>query len=149
LSHLGEIDALLIEHACTRLVHEFAEALDTQQFEQLRELFTPDATFYRPAEPDVAIRGIDAIIGSYRTRLQGYRSLHLCTNVLIRATSSDSASGTTRILFKAGPVTPETPPGAGIEPTLEVLGGFEDRFVLTDRGWRFSERRGRLHFQSS
>jgi hypothetical protein len=147
VSHLGEIDALLIERACERLVHEFAEVLDTQQFERLRELFTPDATFYRPAEPDVAIRGVDAIIGSYRSRLQGYRSQHLCTNVLIRVTSDDSASGTLRIFFEAGPA--DTPEGAGVEPTLEVLGGFEDRFVRTDRGWRFSERRGRLFFQSS
>ena len=147
MSHLGEIDALLIERACERLVHEFAEALDTRQFEQLRDLFAPDATFYRPAEPDVMIRGVDAIIDSYRSRLQGYRSQHLCTNVLIRATSTDSASGTLRIFFKAGPA--DTPVGPGIQPTLEVLGGFEDRFVRTDHGWRFSERRGRLYFQSS
>ena len=147
MSHLGEIDALLIERACERLVHRFAEALDTRQFEQLRDLFAPDATFYRPAEPDVAIHGVDAIIDSYRSRLQGYRSQHLCTNVLIRATSSDSASGTLRIFFKAGPA--DTPVGPGIQPTLEVLGGFEDRFVRTDHGWRFSERRGRLYFQSS
>ena len=147
MSHLGEIDALLIERECERLVHEFAAALDMRQFEGLRDLFTPDATFYRPAEPDVAIRGIDAIIDSYRSRLQGYRSQHLCTNVLIRATSNDSAAGTLRIFFKAGPA--DTPEGPGVEPTLEVLGGFEDRFVRTDRGWRFSERRGRLYFQSS
>jgi len=147
VTHLGEIDALLIERACERLVHEFAEALDTRQFERLRDLFAPDATFYRPAEPDVVIRGVDEIIDSYRSRLQGYRSQHLCTNVLIRATSTDSASGTLRIFFKAGPA--DTPVGPGVQPTLEVLGGFEDRFARTDHGWRFSERRGRLYFQSS
>jgi hypothetical protein len=146
VSHLGEIDALVIERACERLAHEFAEALDAQRFERLHELFTPDATFYRPAEPDVPIRGVDAIIDSYRSRLQGYRSQHLCTNVLIHATSTDSASGTLRILFKASRA--DAPAGPGIAPTLEVIGGFEDRFVRTDRGWRFSERRGRLYFQS-
>ena len=147
MSHLGEIDALLIERACERLVYEFADALDSRQFERLRELFTDDATFYRPAEPDVAIRGIDAIIGSYRSRLQGYRSQHLCTNVLITATSNDAASGTLRIFFKAAPA--EATEGPDVAPTLEVLGGFEDRFTRTDRGWRFSERRGRLYFQFS
>jgi hypothetical protein len=143
----AEIETSLIERSCERLVQEFAEALDTQQFDRLRELFVPDATFYRPAEPQVAIHGVDAVIESYRTRLAGYRSQHLCTNVLVRVTSSTTATGTTRILFFAGPEAPGTPPEAGVRITLQIVGGFHDQFERTAQGWRFRERRGRLYLQ--
>ena len=148
-SNPTDLEVLLIERACERLIHEFAEAIDTQRFDRLNELFTAEATFYRPAEPTVAIRGVGAIIDSYKQRLRGYRSQHLCTNVLVRVTSPDAATGVSRICFQAGPVAPEAAPEAGVKATLQIIGGFEDRFVRTPQGWRFSERRGRLYLEPS
>ncbi len=134
-----------IEHACQRLVIEFADAVDAQDYERLRELFAPDATFARPTDPDTVIRGIDSIIAAYAGRPPNRLTQHLCTNIRVTADSNDSAHGTCRVLlFLADASVPETP-GKGRKATAgQLLGVFTDRFRRTEAGWRIIERRGRL-----
>ncbi len=134
-----------IEHACQRLVIEFADAVDAQDYERLREIFAPDATFARPTEPDTVIRGIDSIIAAYTARPRNRLTQHLCSNIRVTADSKDSANGTCRVLlFLAEASEPETP-GKGRKATPgQLLGEFTDRFRRTEAGWRIVERRGRL-----
>ena len=83
-----------IERACQRLVIEFAEAVDAQDYERLRAVFAPDATFARPTDPDTVIRGIDSIIAAYAARPRNRLTQHLCTNIRVTAESNDAARGT-------------------------------------------------------
>lgn len=135
-----------IEIDCTRLVLRFTDIVDAGRYEELAELFAPDGVFYRPAEPDKPITGVDAIIDSYRKRQSPNVSAHLLTNVLITAESVSTASGSTRILFFAAPRDAASEPGKGRKATVQLVGRYTDRFVRTAEGWRFAERRGEMLF---
>ena len=134
-----------IEGACQRLVIEFAEAVDAQDYERLREVFAPDATFARPTDPEAIIRGIDSIIAAYAGRPPNRLTQHLCTNIHITADSNDSARGTCRVLLFLADASDPDAPGKGRKAALgQLLGVFTDRFHRTEHGWRITERRGRL-----
>jgi ketosteroid isomerase-like protein len=134
-----------IERACQRLVIEFAEAIDAQDYERLREVFAPDATFARPTEPDTVIRGIDSIIAAYAARPRNRLTQHLCTNIRVTAESDDAARGTCVVLLFLGDASEPDRPGKGRRAApSQLLGTFADRFQRTEDGWRIAERRGRL-----
>lgn len=134
-----------IERECTRLVLLFTEFVDSGRYQQLRELFAPDGSFYRPAEPDRPMT-VDDVIDSYRLRLGTNASMHLVTNVLITPESDSTASGSARILFYAAPTDAPSELGKGRRATMQLVGRFADRFVRTAQGWRFAERRGEMLF---
>jgi hypothetical protein len=134
-----------IERDCTRLVLRFAQAVDSARYEELAELFVPEGVFYRPAEPERPM-SVEALIDSYRQRLASITSAHLVTNVLISVKSATKAFGSTRILFFGAPREAESEVGKGRKATLQLVGGFHDRFVRTTQGWRIAERRGEMLF---
>jgi hypothetical protein len=136
---------IAIERACERLVLEFAACVDAQEFERLRELFSADACFARPTDPDTLIRGVDNIVSAYLSRPRTRITQHLCSNVQIKVHSPERASGTCRVLlFTAEASEPESP-GKGRKATAsQLVGYFDDQFVRTPAGWRFAERRGHL-----
>jgi hypothetical protein len=137
--------AMMIEHACERLVYEFAERVDAQDFAALRELFSADARFARPTDPDNLIHGIDNIVNAYLARPRVRITQHLCCNVRITPQSPDRASGTCRVLLYTADAGEPEHPGKGRQASAgQLIGSFDDRFVLTAQGWRFAERRGRL-----
>ncbi|HTT01752.1 MAG TPA: nuclear transport factor 2 family protein [Steroidobacteraceae bacterium] len=131
------------EYACRRLVNDFAEFIDARQYERLRELFTADAVYTRPTVPDTEIRGIEAIISGFQSRPPTRMTQHLLTNVSIRFTSCDAASGVNRIVLYAGVTTDPELPGKGrkAEPS-QLIGLYRDRYVRSTAGWRIAERRG-------
>jgi hypothetical protein len=134
-----------IERACEKLVVAFAACVDAQEFERLRELFAPDAAFARPTDPESVIRGVDNIVNAYLSRPRTRITQHLCSNVQIRVHSPERASGTCRVLlFMADASDPEVPGKGRKAAASQLVGLFDDEFVLTPQGWRFAERRGRL-----
>jgi hypothetical protein len=140
-----DVSAMAIEHACERLVCEFAECVDAQDFAGLRKVFAADAAFARPTDPDNLIRGIDAIVDSYLARPRTRVTQHLCCNIRISVHSPDRASGSCRVLLFTADASEADAPGKGRQATAhQLVGAFDDRFVLTPEGWRFAERRGRL-----
>jgi hypothetical protein len=142
---MPDASAIAIEHACERLVCEFAERVDARDFAALRELFATDAAFARPTDPDNLIHGIDAIVNSYLARPQTRITQHLCCNIRISVQSADQASGSCRVLlFTADSGEPDVPGKGRKAAAGQLIGAFDDRFVLTPQGWRFAERRGRL-----
>jgi hypothetical protein len=143
----SELDESLIaiERACEKLVLAFAACVDAQEFERLRELFAPEASFARPTDPDTLIRGVDNIVGAYLSRPRTRITQHLCSNVQITVHSAERASGTCRVLlFMADANDPETPGKGRKAAASQLVGGFKDEFVRTPQGWRFAERRGHL-----
>lgn len=121
-----------IEHDCAQLVAHYANLNDASAWSDLADLFVADGRLARPIAPDDVIAGRDAILAAFQSR-PARRTRHLCTNVAITATSDDTAEGECAIaLFLADDVV--------------RVGTFKDRFIRTDGGWRFAERRGTLTF---
>ena len=71
------------------LMHRYALAIDTAQFEDLREVFTPDASVDfgsvdQYVEGATGVSGIDAIVGWFRTVLAPFPDvLHFMSNHVI------------------------------------------------------------------
>jgi hypothetical protein len=139
-----EIETMLIERACERLITEFFEAVDLREEPRLDQLFTEDATYARPITPDAIISGREAIRKSFEARPAGRVGRHTCSNTRITVESADRATGTHRVVLYMGPQ--ESPdPQFGYKADARVLiGEFADVFVNTPHGWRFHSRRGRV-----
>lgn len=122
-----------IEWDCARLINLYAQLNDASRWEEATALFTPDGRLTRPSAPDEPIVGREAILAAFLAR-RPRTTRHFCSNVVIDVAGPDSATGRSAMLLFT---SKEGPP---------LVGGFEDRFVRTDEGWRFAERRGTLTF---
>ena len=62
--------------------------------------------------------------------------------------TNDTASGTCRVLlYTSDESTPETPQGRQADP-VQLMGVYQDRYVRTDKGWRFAARVGGVTFHT-
>lgn len=122
-----------IESECTRLINLYALLNDEARWEEVTALYAPDGVMIRPTAPDAPIVGRDAIITAFESR-PPRTTRHVCSNIVIDVEDANSARGRSAMLLFT---SSDKPP---------LIGGFEDRFVLTEEGWRFSERRGYLTF---
>jgi hypothetical protein len=134
-----EIDGLsgdavrAIEWDCTRLVHLYAQLNDAARWEALVALYAADGSMTRPTAPDAPVVGREAILAAFKAR-PPRTTRHICSNVVIDVESATTARGSSAMLLFT---SADGPP---------LVGGFEDRFVRTEAGWRFAERRGTLTF---
>lgn len=122
-----------IEQDCARLIALYANLNDEARWEELAALYSDNGCMTRPSAPDAEIRGRGAILAAFLSR-PPRQTRHICSNIVIDVLSGSEARGTSAMLLFTG----EGPP---------LVGSFHDQFVLTDLGWRFSERRGSLSFQ--
>lgn len=121
-----------IEHDCARLVALYANLNDEARWDEVAALYADDGAMSRPTAPDVFIHGRAAILEAFKAR-PPRTTRHVCSNVVIEVESATSARGTSAmVLYTANDAS--------------IVGSFHDRFVLTDSGWRFAERRGSLSF---
>lgn len=135
---MDELQWLLIERACSRLVLRAAEHADHQRPAELAALFAPDAVLNRPnAEP---LRGREAIREAYAQRPANRITRHVVTNIRVEVLSAVDARATSVVLLWAG--SSDDAPGPRGRPACagQVLGEFDDRFVLTPEGWRIASR---------
>lgn len=145
MSALSEQDVVVIERACERLIYEFAEAIDLRNDSHLASLFTEDATYARPTDPNTIITGRDVIVRTFEARPGGRVTRHLCTNVRVTVDSATRAHSISRVVLIAGPSEPAAHPQFGYKADArQLVGEFDDEFVKTAEGWRFSSRRGRV-----
>ena len=122
-----------IEWECARLINLYAQLNDAARWEELAALYADDGSMARPTAPDAPIIGRDAILAAFQSR-PARTTRHICSNIVIDVETATAARGSSAmLLFTAA----DAPP---------LVGGFEDRFVLTGDGWRFAERRGTLTF---
>jgi ketosteroid isomerase-like protein len=141
---MNDSERVLIVDACRALIHRYAYLNDARDFDQLAELFTDDAVFYRPSAPDDAIIGRDAILKSLMARPPNTITFHLCTDVLVDVESPQRARARSRILLLSGTLAADGnhPDPTTLKPLLP--GTFRDELVLTASGWKFSRRIGRV-----
>lgn len=138
--HVVSLDErIATEWACERLVKTFAQLNDDQDHDGIAKLFVEDARFSRPLAPDDYFQGREAIRAMFRDRPQRL-ARHIMTTILIDQTSSTTAKGRSYLTYVSnGNVAAPQP--AAVEGT-PMYGQFDDEFVLTVDGWRFSSRRG-------
>jgi hypothetical protein len=122
-----------IEWECARLISLYALLNDEARWDEVAALYAPDGLMTRPTAPDSPIVGREAILTAFKSR-PPRTTRHICSNIVIDVESATSARGRSAMLLFT---SADKPP---------LVGGFEDRFVLTEEGWRFAERRGYLSF---
>ena len=121
-----------IEQDCARLVNLYANLNDAGDWVGVASLYAEQGTMTRPTAPDAPIVGRAAILAAFQAR-PARASRHIVGNIVIDVESNGSASGESAMLLFTGTAAP-------------LVGSFHDRFVRTDDGWRFAERRGSIVF---
>ena len=130
---MDESERRAIEWECARLISLYALLNDEARWDAVAALYAPDGVMTRPTAPDQPIVGRQAISAAFKAR-PPRTTRHVCSNIVIDVESATSARGrSAMLLFTSAAGAP-------------LIGGFEDRFVLTNDGWRFAERRGTLTF---
>jgi hypothetical protein len=132
------------ELACRRLIVEFAAAVDSQEYDRLRDIFTANARFARPTDPHTLIEGIDNIVAAFNSRPRNRLTQHLCTNMYVTRESPDRARGRCSILLFTADADDSETPGKGRKTNGQLLGYYDDVYMLVADGWRIAERRGRV-----
>ena len=143
MAELSDLDRMLAEHACEKLVHQYAFASDRSDYRALADMYTQDGVFARPTLPDKPTVGREAIFTAFQARPPS-TNRHVMTNVVIEAVSPTEATGECYIVLYRGPA-----PEAGALPAMNpvpLVGQFKDRFVKVDGRWLFKERLGSLAY---
>jgi hypothetical protein len=134
------------ELTCQRLILEFSNAVDTRQYDKLRDVFSSNAKFARPTDPSNFIEGVENIIAAFKSRPATKVTQHLVTNMLITVESAERAVGHSSILLFTADEAAESVVGKGRKVSAQLVGRYDDVYVLTANGWRIAERRGCVTF---
>ena len=140
---MSDLDTLLIERACERLIIESANCNDRRDWAALAALYTPDGVVVRPSGQ--RIEGRAAIEAAYAAGPGERVTRHLCTNIAIDVDGPHTAHATTAVLIVSGVRSQDPEVTFGVVPSEHhKVGEFADRFERTDDGWRIAERRASL-----
>jgi pimeloyl-ACP methyl ester carboxylesterase len=138
-----DVERLLIESDVTRRIHCYARLNDAGAFEQLASLYTDQGVFARPSEPDVHIRGRDAILASLLERPRRI-SRHLVMNVEVTVDSTKRARAQSSVILFTGDAASPLP---RIKATS--VGTFHDVLQKVGDEWLFAQRLGTLQLKGS
>ncbi|MFZ0833852.1 MAG: nuclear transport factor 2 family protein [Mycobacterium sp.] len=126
--------------ALSDLVHRYAAGVDDRRFAEVAELFAEDATLTVPdlprtLEPDVVRRGRSEIEEAVAGIAQTERTMHaIIGETYTAATQTGSARG--RVAGIAHHFTRHDGRVTDVAWYLR----YDDEYVRTDAGWRFSSR---------
>ena len=136
---MNDIERMLIERACERLVNTYACRLDAYDYDGFMKIWTDDATWVMLGRPMV---GTAAIAAGLVAREDHLICRHLVTNVIIDVIDNDHASGTCYTLAFRTPHARGKEPGLLERPAFAV--DYSDEFVRhPQRGWLFARREAR------
>ena len=138
---MNDLERMLIERACERLVTEYTHLVDHGEAARIADLFTDDGSLLPAAEGREAIR---AFLQA-RQDHAGRASRHVCTNTLIEVHDGDRASGVTYLTLYRHDGEPDRTESPLDGPVY--AGEYRDTFVRTADGWRFSRREIVLDFR--
>jgi len=142
---MDDIQKLLIERECERLINQYCLFVDFGEASRIAELFTEDGWWENDS---IRMVGQDGIRREFATRQDVTRrtSRHLCTNVLIDVINGDRATGVCYLInYRHDSPTGEAEMPA-LSDTPKFVGEYRDTFVRTPDGWRFATRRCDITF---
>lgn len=132
-----------IEQECRDLITALVHHYDHGEAEQAAALFVEDGLWVKSQVP---YQGRAAIISSFAAQPAPLVLRHFTSNILVTVHDERRASAVTYYLAFVGQRI-QTNPDA--ELPLELpgsLGEWNDSFVATPEGWRFTRREGRRIF---
>jgi hypothetical protein len=140
---MDDVERMLIERACQRLVTEYCHFIDHGEAGRVAELFTEDGVW---GSGENAMNGRDAIARGFGARERNKRrmSRHVCNNLLIEVIDETTARGVVYLtLFRHDAeegrrTSPVGPPA--------MVGEYRDAFEKTAAGWRFKRREIAVNF---
>jgi hypothetical protein len=145
---MDAMQQLLIEHACARLMNEFAILNDQGRFGDLADLFTDNAVYARPIAPDALIEGKSNIRATFESRPKERVGRHIISNIIVDVQSPQRASGTCYALLYSGNADKPAEKFGLQAIAPQLVGEYNDEFVLTPEGWKFQLRKGRIIFST-
>ena len=134
---MDDLERLLIERACERLVTQYCHFVDHGEAARVAELFSEDGVW---ASPETTMTGREAIRRGFQRRQDNTArmSRHVCGNLLIDVMDAQSAEGVVYLTLYRHDAEPGRATSPAQAPNL--VGEYRDRFVLTADGWRFARR---------
>lgn len=134
---MSDLEKMLIERACERLVQQYCHFVDHGQASRIAELFTADGIW---TSPENTMTGNEEIRDGFsrRERRTARRSRHVCTNLLIDVQDEEHATGCVYLTLHRHDDKQE----ADVRPSEvpAVVGEYQDNFVKTPAGWRIQRR---------
>jgi hypothetical protein len=133
------------EQACIRLINQYANLNDRQDWDAVSRLYTENARFARPSGNGEFVEGREAIMASMNARPPRAQR-HVVSNIVVDVEGPATARAFSVILLFQGEPAPE-----GELPVMSanspLVGWYRDLIVQTPHGWRFAERVGGLDFR--
>jgi len=122
-------DKASVVFECTRLANRFCCLADLSDAAGVANLFTAEGKFERG---DLRVEGRSAIEKMTASRPPGMVTRHLLTTSLVDPIGDDLAEGRHYCLVYVS--------GAGHNPEHPIVREYQDRYRLTDEGWRIESR---------
>ena len=140
---MNDLDVLLTERACMRVVVDSATFNDHKDWPALAALYTDDGVVVRPNGQ--RLEGRAAIHAAYAAGSPERVTRHLCSNMRVDVDGPDAARVITTVLILSGVRSDDPDVTFGVVPSeRHLVGEFADRLVRTDQGWRIAERQASL-----
>ena len=140
---MTELEKMLIERACERLVVEYCHLTDHGEAAQVADLFTEDGIW---TSSENTMTGREKLRRGFQHRQDNAArmSRHVCTNLLIDVIDQDTARGVVYLTLYRH----DGEPGRGTSPAQApaMVGEYRDEFGRTPAGWRFCRREISLSF---
>jgi ketosteroid isomerase-like protein len=134
---MDDIEILMIERACTRLITDYSHFVDHGEAARVADQFTEDGAW---VWGEVSLNGQAAVRRGFERRQAnaGLISRHLCTNIKLDIVDADHVEGVTYLTLFRG----DGEPGRATSPAEapDMIGEYRDHFVRTADGWRFLRR---------
>lgn len=135
---MDELQRLIAEQDCKRLVLLAAAHVDQGEPAMLALLFAPDGELVRPTGDTLSGRA--AIQAAYEQRAPDRITRHLVSNTLVDVDSPTQARAQSQVLLWFGSSDDAVGPRGRPARGGPVVGAFDDRFVKMPDGWRIVHR---------
>lgn len=132
---MTDLNMVLAERACQRLMLEYCEYVDTRQFDRLVALFSKDGVLNRSDTGEIKGRGA---IKAFFDKLTTDPLIHAASNLLVTVTGPATAEAVSYVT-----VYRSYRRNATGQPKLEapyVVAKYIDKFLIEEGEWRIRYR---------
>ncbi|CUB02940.1 nuclear transport factor 2 family protein [Marinomonas fungiae] len=146
----ADLDTMLIEWQCQKLVTRSINLLDQSRWQELSECYSEDAVLYRPSAPLDKIEGRAAILKSFTER-PSKETCHALSNMEVTVHDSLSATVVSRVVLFSGEQKAPDIETIVMAKANVFIGRFVDQLKKVDGEWLIAKRQGsiELHFKGS
>lgn len=137
---MTELEELLIERACLRLMVDYNLSLDAADFDGFTAVFTTDAVWKQITDPVIEVTGHRGIRKVAENLPSAKIRRHLLQNPRVTVIGPDQATGICLGLVIDGPARPGPLPVPVSPGGVELVAEYRDWFRKGPDGWRIERR---------